>query len=114
MPSKSILMVAGGLASGFDSSCGAFAEGAAGAGFSVSGVVAFDGSLSCLLISFVGDFAHLAVRRVPNANCRETIGVVVVTESQIISTRRPGVVANLTVRSVRNFNQLAIGERDHV
>ena len=62
----------------------------------------------------VGDFAHLAVRGVPNTNRREAIGVIVVTESQIISTRRPGVIANLTVRSIRNLNQLAIGERDDV
>src|SRR6185437_9328515 len=58
----------------------------------------------------VGDFTHLAVGRVPNTNCRKAIGVVVVTESQIISTRRPGIVTNLTVGRVGNFNQLAIGE----
>ena len=62
----------------------------------------------------VSNLAHLAVRKVPNTNCRETIGIVVVTESQIISARCPGVSTNLTVRSRRNFNHLAIGKRDDV
>ena len=62
----------------------------------------------------VGDFARLAVGGAPDPDGGEAVRVFVVTESQIVAARRPGVVTHLTMRRVGNLNHLLIGERDDV
>src|SRR5438128_9107262 len=57
---------------------------------------------------------ELPVCRTPDIDRRETLGIVTHAEGQIVAARRPGVVTNLTVRVIGNFNHLAIGERDDI
>src|SRR6185436_1505146 len=62
----------------------------------------------------IGDFGNSAVGWVPNADRRVAIRIVVVTESKKISTRRPGVVADLSMRSVGDLGHLLVRKGNDV
>ena len=56
---------------------------------------------------------QLSVSRTPDMHRRKQI-LVGHREGEEVSSRRPGVIANLTARRICNFNDLAIGESQHV